>query len=79
MTLFELLLASSRSRAELLGRAPLFAGECAPAATCSAYGMQGIAMTICMQPCAGGDFMETVTMQINVLGTRPADELTYIK
>ena len=27
----------------------------------------------------GKDFMETITMQINVLGTRPADELAYIR
>jgi serine/threonine protein kinase len=28
---------------------------------------------------AGKDFMETLRMQIDVLGTRPADELTYIR
>jgi serine/threonine protein kinase len=28
---------------------------------------------------AGKDFMETITMQINVLGTRPKDELSYIR
>lgn len=28
---------------------------------------------------AGKDFMETISMQINVLGSRPADELAYIR
>jgi mitogen-activated protein kinase 1/3 len=28
---------------------------------------------------AGKDFMETITMQINVLGSRPAEELAYIR
>lgn len=28
---------------------------------------------------AGKDFMETIKMQIDILGTRPEDELTYIR